>query len=85
VFTLPVFQLIDVVVIHLDRRISHCLLPRRQSIELLVSVNSILGTIEELLRKFESSNKHEPRVPDVTLANLAALLFEPVALGVDEF
>ena len=60
------------------------MLPRSQSIELQVAINAILSTIQELLRQLKSANEHQPRVPAVALANVAALLLKPFTLGVDK-
>lgn len=57
-FPLATLKLKDVIVIHVEGLSGHSLLPLSKGIKLSVSLNSVIGTIQELLAKFEATNEH---------------------------
>lgn len=82
---LTTFKLINVIVVHLESCIGHSLFPSCEGVELFVSIHTVLSTVKEFLCKLESSDKHQPRVPTITFANISSLLFKPFALCIDKF
>jgi hypothetical protein len=84
-FLLATLKLKDVVVVHVEGLSSHSLLPLGESVKLSVSLDTVIGTIEELLSKFEATDEHQPRIPYITSTNLTTLLLEPITFLLDKF
>ena len=64
VLSLTTFELIDVLVVHLDLSVCHRLLPVGKSSEFLVPVDPILCSVQKLLCKFEPSDEHKQVIPE---------------------
>lgn len=84
VLSLTTFELIDVLVVHLDLSVCHRLLPVGKSSEFLVPVDPILCSVQKLLCKFEPSDEHKPRAPTVFRCRTLSLLFKPLTLLVNK-
>jgi hypothetical protein len=53
-------QFFDVFDVNILSESCHCLLPSCHSVKLLVTVNTLLSSVKELLTHFERADKHEP-------------------------
>jgi hypothetical protein len=83
-FFLTALEFFNVFVIHVKRHISHNLLPLCKSSKFVITVNTHDSPFQKLLPKFEPLNKHNPRVPHISLAYLLPLSLKPFTLFINE-
>ena len=76
-------ELVDVISELLLVCLSQCVLPGVEGVTLQVSLDAVVGSIEELLAKFVHPDVLDPTVPAVLLVCLGPIVFKPFALLFD--